>query len=398
MSNIQINHSFSSVCGKIRILLMAIPDVGDKLHFERVVAVLNKMPGHCTVVVWCNSLEIRDALLRFLENTGFNKDDIAEGKVGQVLPTTARCVILLPDEDFLGYSHWTRDPFVFRKLENGDVEIIKSSVAKSDTVGWADEHLGRLQFKNIPKRLKVSTALIPVAGGNILFDQDFIMLGARELKSFIENPPQQHNKVIQALLRTFNGGDTGPFTRVIEIGKHTENEPDLLRHIDLYLSLAGSCDKNEPYSILLGSCEAGFDANEDELNKLKGLNTYLDAVAEDLKSQNFDVRRNRIPVLKSEDKIYLCSYNNCLTEVTNTSKRVWMPQASYGQNASPFYQKLLEIERETAAIWSQLGFEVNFIEADFHSIMDDVGALHCITNELYREPETRRPPIKHKTK
>ncbi|MBP6812791.1 MAG: hypothetical protein KA138_14785, partial [Saprospiraceae bacterium] len=309
---------------------MAIPDVEDELHLERVTAVLKEMPGHCTVVVWCNSREIRNALRQFLENTGFNKDDIAEGKVGQVLPTTARCVILLPDEDFLGYSHWTRDPFVFRKLENGEVEIIKSSVAKSDTVLWADDHLGRLQFKNIPKRLKVSTALIPVAGGNILFDQDFIMLGARELKSFIDNQPQQYNGVIEALLRTFNGGDTGPFTRVIKIGKHTEHEPELLRHIDLYLSLTGRFNKAAQYSVLIGVCEALFNANEDELNKINAINTYLDAVAEDLKCQNFDVRRNRIPVLKSVDKVYLCSYNNCLTEVTNTDKRVWMPQGSYG--------------------------------------------------------------------
>jgi|GEM_PF-1973622 hypothetical protein len=389
---------------------MAIPDIGDNYHFERVVAVLNKMPGHCTVVVWCNNRKIGDALHSFLREAGVDENDIAESQASQVLPTTKRCVMLLPDEDLMNYSHWTRDPFVFRKLENGQVEILKSSVARLDNTSWADNHLGRLQFETSPKQLRVGTGQIPVAGGNILFDQDFILVGARELRRFIENQEQPHSAVIQALLRTFNGGETGPFTCVIEIGKHTENEPNLLRHIDLYLSLTGRFNETTgKYSVLLGRCEALFNANEDELNKLEGLNRYLDGVATDLKSQNFDVLRNRIPLVKLNNKTHLCFYNNCLTEVIQASKSVWMPRASYGQNAPPFHEKLLEIEHETAAIWAELGFKADFIEADFHSIMDDVGALHCITNELYREPETKKPPIracsefpeqalKHKTK
>lgn len=54
--------------------------------------------------------------------------------------------------------------------------------------------------------------------------------------------------------------------------------------------------KTNHIAFCLGAVKQASNADEDELNKLKGLNTYLDAVAEDLKSRNFDVRRNRIPV------------------------------------------------------------------------------------------------------
>jgi hypothetical protein len=158
---------------------------------------------------------------------------------------------------------------------------------------------------------------------------------------------------------------------------------DGLIHIDLFITLTG-VKKDGRYVVLLGQPvdEAGNVIEEEEVNMSKYVQ-QLEAIRQADGRRKFLVVRNPMPrVNRVWGGPYTFFYNNCLVEVTEGKggKTVWLPQFAF--NAPNDIST--DFDRQMRTIWENLGFRVEFIAADFHWFCQDLGALHCLTNELLR--------------
>ena len=78
---------------------------------------------------------------------------------------------------------------------------------------------------------------------------------------------------------------------------------------------------------------------------------------------------------------YVASWNNALVQHDGDGKgAVWMPEYGFAP-----WPELAALDRESAAIWGRLGFNVHGL-GDFHDFATLQGAAHCITKYLSRGP------------
>lgn len=384
----QINNTFSSVRGKIKKLFLAVPDEGDMPHFERIASIAQQLSDGAGLLVWCNSADISAQLKNDLESRGIQT---SSATFGDLLPASALCVLVSPAAGREAYSRWVRDAFVFRALDaDGTVAFAKTGVPKHSDLDWAKRHIQTLRFDD-GTVFALLDVVVPVAGGNFLADHDFVLMGAQQLRSHL----------------TANAKSTGlpPFAtfwhnkagiRVIEIGAHTTAAPRKLAHLDLYLSLTGCLARSSGrYVVFVAQCALLSATPQPDLEPIVGrMNQYLDAVAVALEAEGFQVLRNPVPVLKNEQNgaFYLCALNNCLTEVTASNRIVWLPNITEGQEGTTYHAQLQQAEQDNLLLWARLGFDARLIAGDFHTLLDEEGALHCFTNELLRMPPDS-PPI-----
>jgi len=375
---------FSSVAGSIKMLLMAAPDLSDQDQIDRIVALQKVLQDDTGLVVWCNCAADRDKLWEIIR-LYLNGADVLKGDAESPLPSRFRVLLIAPAQATEKYSHWVRDPFLFFQRGKRSVGLVKSKAAKVEDGTWANKYIGKLNIEN----LLVSTndqIFLPIAGGNMLFDQGFILIGYHQVASYYaSNGRSQVDDQIKKSLEAQAG-----FKRVIAIGEKAANEPGLLPHIDLYLTLTGRRDtQTGKYIVLLGECfilNEQHRSNTDTQNIAKGINRYLDSVLEQLVAEGFEVIRTPLPLIGKEPsgKTYLCTYNNCLVSCGALSKTVWLPRYTFGIGTEPWYEALKTAEDKCASIWESMVYEVRFVDANFHSIVDDNGSLHCITQELLR--------------
>ena len=357
-------------------------------QYERILALLHTLSALTGLLVWCNSREVMARFGEWLEVKGVRAE---RRLLNELIPARFRCVLLAPEEEsgLTFYSHWVRDPFVWKWDQPGNLTLLESMDAQHEDSLWGRLHLRALQFEGAGP-VTVQGRAIPVAGGNLMFDEDFVLVGAKQMRN--SAIAAKKTDVSELLLQSLNGGQAGqPFKRVIAIGAHTEQEPPKLIHLDLYMSLTGQREEGR-YIILVGRCElvSATTPDPDLVRSIDLMNAYLEAVAAQLTTLGFAVRRNPIPVVQKRNAVesYLCAYNNCLTEVVEGMRPVvWLARLSFGQEATGHYAHLKRLEDENIKLWEDLGFEVRLVDANFHTILDDQGSLHCITNEVLRITE-----------
>ena len=78
------------------------------------------------------------------------------------------------------------------------------------------------------------------------------------------------------------------------------------------------------------------------------------------------------------------TYNNCLIEVFDTNKNVYLPAYSSVSTSSVNRRKL---DKEVERIFKEegVGFGVTMMEGSYHELCKSGGSLHCITKTLRRE-------------
>lgn len=381
----QNNNVYSSIRGKITVLSVAVTDLDGTDQYNRILALLHTSNPDTGLLVWCNSQSAMQNLDQWLQKQGVKAQ---RRFLNEQVPAIFKCVLLAPQGQYAltNYTHWIRDPFLWKQEPDGALSLLGSAFAKNEDSLWAMLHLRHLQLEH-KKPVRWQKEVIPAAGGNILFDEDFILVGARQFQAHAAKIGRE--TCIQNLFNALNGPQDPPaFRRIIEIGKNAPQEPAKLAHIDLYLSITGRREQNR-YVVLLGKCVllANVLAPSPAMLALTAqLNTYLDNVGHQLETAGFCVKRNPMPIVPGAGSAqpYLCAYNNCLLEVGDFHATVWLAQLSFGQEAQPFYDQLKHLELENIALWESLDFEVRLVAANFHSILDDQGSLHCITNEVLR--------------
>ena len=371
----------SSVAGSIKMLLMAAPDLSDQDQINRIIALQKVLQDDTGLVVWCNCAADRDKLWEIIR-LKLNGAVILKGDAEALLPSRFRVLLISPAEATEKYSHWVRDPFLFFQRGGQLVGLVKSKAAKVEDQTWADKYIGKLNIENLLVSIN-DQIFLPMAGGNMLFDQDFILIGYHQIASYYtSNGRSQVDNQIKKSLEERVG-----VKRIIAIGEKAANEPHLLPHIDLYLTLTGRRGaQSGKYIVLLGECFILNDQHPDTQNIAKGINRYLDIVLKQLLAEGFEVIRTPLPLIGkgSSSRAYLCTYNNCLVSCGALSKTVWLPRYTFGVSHEPWYEAMKIAENKNVSIWESMVYEVRFVDANFHSIVDDKGSLHCITQELLR--------------
>ncbi len=317
----------------------------------RMMAMYRTMPG-VKFLLWCSRQDVCAAVCHVLSQ---NKVAFSEGKFdAEQLPDHLDCIVVY--ENFSNVDPWVRDAFFPARAENGRYMLLDTVDESGKDQGWARrmERMNLASGKKF-KIMGVSDELpdnVAVAGGDILMDDKWVFLGKK-------------SPVLERLIRE----QFGPRTEFVLI---EEKAPyPLLYHIDLFLTLTGLAE-NGQYVVLLGHCVA-LDAASETLAAQQ--NKCLNSIAARLESQyGLKVVRNPLPLNQ-----HLYSYNNCLLEVTNDSKTVWLP--SYASE-HPDNAALLELEKENEAIWRALGFKPCLVVAPFGDLLGVKAGLHCITNEV----------------
>ncbi|MFN3195268.1 MAG: hypothetical protein ACE364_04895 [Chlorobiota bacterium] len=192
-------------------------------------------------------------------------------------------------------------------------------------------------------------------------------------------------------------------------------------HIDMFISLLGRDEENK-YTVLVGDPKLASDIiNENsEIEYLLSSNALVlkfKEVAEQLENEGFKVVRNPLPYIymdsveddkwgyerlyyefgeKTTNEIYkwmqeqgmdtinvrewyFATSNNVLTEITETSKTVWIPTYGYGD-----WQVLKHTDKLNKEIWENYGFNVVQLD-DFNPFSYRLGAAHCISKYIDRD-------------
>lgn len=370
----QKNGSFSSVRGKIKKLLVVFPDGGDSAHLLRLRGLLAEMPAHTQILVWCNAHRIAKWL---------------QGEIGQyvpcvlhysneILPSQMRCVLIAPEGEYTqtAYSRWGRDAFVSRPFQGDRIELVPTAVPNAPDDGLlVKRYLRLLRFDN-GTHFALGRDLLPVAGGNLLADEDFVLVGAKQFADYQRQyADSRGSRDVLGLL----GHSTA--SRFLQIGEIAE--PQSLKHLDLFLTLTGCRDADGRYIVLVAQAVPVGTVPE---RPSVAVQQYLDMVAHQMESHGFAVWRNPAPLLQGRVlNPYLGAVNNVLLEVYDQSRAVWLPNITEGKERQPYWQQLCDIQTDNARLWQNLGFDARFVKGNFHDLMDESGALHCMTQELERQ-------------
>lgn len=409
----------SSVRGRIKKLLVVYNE-----QMQQVIGELcYKLNHHTQVVILVNQSELRK-LQDFL-NSRKIRWGLAPGSQDD------RCVISGNNEKF---EEWVRDSFLVLS-ESGSIHVIESSncmmqaltpgtekvnnsgalrpvpastkkVHKADLSDFnlllAEMLLKEDLIKEIIRpdksgRVQDCDNWFVIDSGNLLIDNDFILIGGNQFKDVmnllnLEDNCQNEKLVISLIECLLN---QGRLRRKVYILGHTSqcnyNEvsipafppaPDLI-HIDMYITLTGKTIDGK-YILLVGEPidEKGKVVTGIEIN-FAALIKQIEAIVDGDGKQKFIVRRNPMPRLRNGYAFYTFSYNNCLVEIDETAdiKTVWLPQFAHGSSR----HQGQAFDKALREIWEDMGFRVLFIEANFHPFCQRLGALHCLTNELLRE-------------
>jgi len=260
-----------------------------------------------------------------------------------------------------------------------------------------------------------------LSGGNLLADENFLLTGYKEFQLSWQNGSEAHGDqyffkdetaAVTALLDWANGKGLMFYNKAYLVGKGAPFlakdglwGDSIFAHIDCYLSLtatrvtdASGCSR---YVLLLAKAdrillpENTLRDREDGI--LQTLNNFLDSVAQQLADTgDFEVWRNSVPVFAhcawDEDtarsypvRFYLGLLNNVLVQAVNDAKLVWLPRLGGAKFLTGADEYLAHIEDENAALWTKLGYEVRFIDANFHPFWHWSGGLRCMTMDLVRD-------------
>ncbi len=418
----------SSVSGAIKQMLMVFRN-GD--NYSKVVSeLISKLPKHTQIFIWVNEnnkKELRTLLKEMLPSNDWF--DYTESKTDIAKLKDRRCIIISGRDIDNINSIWIRDDFIILKNSRSAIELVENQ-----NHSYNKEISEILLSKKIVSSIQDKTKhkkdnWFFLDGGNILSDEDFILIGDnhyRELKEKLEElKPMvsfqtQSNDVTKEYLRKvlFAQGvfRKGTQPRIIPIGiddtlkcstagdlSATEKKgifdkklwtgikdekfiPEKFGHIDMFISLTGEHDQKGKYIILMANV---IELKPRHKSDAKVLNCYLSEIAKNLKNHGFTIIRNPIPLIPDDNHVvnfHAGMYNNCIIErIDNINKTVWLPSYLNGSHLDELdLQELERIYKCNEDIWRKLKFHIETIDANFYKFSESRGALRCMTLELKR--------------
>jgi hypothetical protein len=304
-------------------------------------------------------------------------------------------------------SQWVRDAFISFTGENQKILIYQFRLVKNDHNHHLVEHLAEMEIYPVEAK---NEDWFDVDGGNLLTDRKHIFIGWPDFQrtmAMVCNGSDADciGKTKLKIIETLNSGN-GTFEKVIVIGNTAGNtfkrgviksqatgsglfNPELWKsldgidqinfapHIDMFISLTGQDCDGKPI-VFVAIAVSTHPRLAERANEI---NAELETVVTELK-ENFCIMRNPMPVVQNR-KVYCCYYNNCLVEVSEFDKKVWIP--AFGEGKDRWKKQLRAFDKANQQLWESIGFKAALIKSDFHNFCENgLGALHCITNELIR--------------
>ena len=380
----------STAHGRLERLLLTVPAYA--VHHPGLAAVYRDLVaklGHADLVVLTHQ-SVRPTVERWLDDT---RREVSHE------------VIEAPDH--LHFSVWAEDGYVV--VADGDSGTIYF-VEPYAFPRYGDGLIA--DFVANATDIESSQAPLYFQGGNLLIGDDFFLIGAdypANTLKYVGSVLQPEPGVPPAeFIRRLYGdymdrertlhyvGSTIPVpaqtSQRVEIDGETwtehlylgnrEGTVQPLFHIDMFITLAGRDDEGR-YRVLVGDPRLAAD--------ILGLPVVahamvevFDNIARGLERLGFVVHRNPLPLIHLDDDIareriwYFATSNNALVEITDGTRRVWLP--TYGHGA---WAGLAATDDANADTWTEFGFEVNLL-GDFHPFAENLGAVHCIKKYLRR--------------
>ena len=384
----------SSAHGALKEILLTFPPYADgDLSLERTYAdLLRLLPATCRLTILCHPA-VADDLERI---------------IGQERPGNRPTVIATPD--YLSFTVWAEDGYV-AVADVGTDPPRTFLVEPFSFPRYGDGLIAEL----VAEATDVQSTQVPLyfQGGNVLSGDDFILIGADYLTNTLDTWRQYDpvvggqgplaQQVADLFVRSFGADHELHF-----VGLRRPIPADLLAprrfrqdgedwtedvgagagslqpifHIDMFLSMAGRAPDGR-YRVLVGSPQAAAGILGQPVPD-HALAPAFDEIARRLSGLGFEVIRTPLPRVYVDypgDRLrqwYFATSNNCLVEITDDSKRVWLPTYGHGP-----WSALEATDRANRDIWEGLGFEVVAL-GDYHPFAQNLGALHCIKKYLAR--------------
>lgn len=410
----------SGVRGKIKWLVLYFDGDDVSTWFELLKSLVTSLPPKTQFLICCSEQEHFDILWdnSFIWAQG---KCVKKTEIGQLLQE-AKCYLHLVPQANEFVSIWCRDPFFFRFEASNPKTIYFSKTGYAPNNDFARLNWGQLNFPDF--QIKESDAAqlgksLYLSGGNFLADEDFILVGYLEFqRTWMPNEDTQSTflstlKTEQLALNTLllwaNGVNKQLFRKVHLLGKDVSfPKPSsflgdkVFGHIDCYISLTSShkidVQGKKKYVLLVARIEQLFLPRSvpqtDWRDTISAWSNCLDAVAQQLEATgDFEILRNPVPVFalcywdldEAHPRLlrpYLGLMNNVLTEITPSTKKVWLPALKPALYLTDANEALAKIEQDNIRLWAALGFEVRVIDANFHPFWKWLGGIRCLTNHF----------------
>jgi hypothetical protein len=411
---------FSVVHSKIKWLTLFFDGDDVSIWIELLKSLVTSLPPKTQILICCSEQNHLDILW---ENTLIwaKGQHVKKTEIGQILQK-AKCYLHLVPQANEFVSIWCRDPFFFKFKPSNPEIIYFSKTGYASNNDFARLNWGQLDSLNC--QIKESDAAqlgkpLYLSGGNFLADEDFILVGYLEFKrtwlptndaqSTFIHTLKTEQEALNTLLSWANEDNNRPFEKVHLVGKGVSfPKPSsflgdkVFAHIDCYISLTNSykmeASGEKKYVLLVARIEQLFMPlsvpQTDWHNTISTWNDCLDAVAQQLEGTgNFAILRNPIPAFVLCDwdldkaqprplRPYLGLMNNVLTEITASTKTIWLPALKPALYLTDANDTLAKIEQDNRRLWTSLGFEVRVINTNFHPFWKWLGGLRCLTNQF----------------
>lgn len=330
------------------------------------------------------------------------------------------------------FSLWAQDAFLVaqtHEISTTGIIISPSEYLREDKRN--DGSIAREVADRHPAGYASRTFPAPIEAGNILIADDFVLVGKDEIlrseyseAQFTQYFSRCFGTKKKLIVVHCNPKDFEPIyednrekvkTRSLTksdvvIDKQTGYQHSIYKwrgkaqpifHIDLFITLLGRNSADEQI-ILIGEPTKGLDTHnfndkEQEIidEQIKDasdrINECIKNLKQDLSKYNipYKILRNPLPLTyytyAPQTVWYWASYNNCLVEISNNEKNVWLPRYHNNEDIeNQQWQQLLKYDEKNEEVFQQNGFNTYLFNHDFHALATNNGALHCMTKCLKR--------------
>jgi hypothetical protein len=331
-----------------------------------------------------------------------------------------RTYTLVPMPPELNFSIWAQDPFVIVLNQNTNQMCVWEPMS---FMRYADASVAEYTAPEI--EYEHDYADVYFQGGNILTGDTFYLLGydyialSRDemVLTFFDDEPRFIRAYEDYLDPTKNGiiinyWEDGIRIEVPKFDSFLDERNwyivdwtapgkyQPIFHIDMFLTLGGRNDKGK-YKVFVGDpSEAARILDEPLTNKFAKPEVFKNIIYALNAQSDFEVIPIPLPLtstvispetakkelemtdIPKEAKqvllYYFATYNNCIVEISDGHKDVWMP--TYGYDG---WSKLKILDDAVEQIWTDHGFRVHRL-GNYHPFMLYQGGPHCLIQYLAR--------------
>lgn len=295
-----------------------------------------------------------------------------------------------------GHRLWAQDPFVVLSTENGQrcfLEPYHFGFQFRDAF-VADQVAEKTDFLLKPTRYLLE-------GGNILVGDDYVLIGKNILERNYRRwfPTLSLEAATERLTEAF--AEMLGMRYVIWVGLEEAFKPSKiffplgqeglqpLFHLDFFLTLGGKNEHGDEIVFVAELNRANVMGVVADERELALFSAGLDAVAEQLATLDqrqpgpkFEVKRLPIGLnFVQPDTPHVYAYNNCLTEVYDGIRMVYLPSFLPEPLTGSFRT---DIEQQARSAFEGAGFKVKLVRNGFQGRISQNGSLHCMTKILRR--------------